>query len=84
MRKLSPRVVLSLTVFVIVFGLMAQAQKDDSSTENNITLAKLGVTEDQKTRIKALWETQTPSPHSGAQRSEDLEPISSGQSRLGR
>ena len=56
MRKLSLSVVLSLTVFVIVFGLMAQAQKDDSSTENNITLAKLGVTEDQKTRIKALWE----------------------------
>ena len=56
MRKLSLSVALFLTVFVIVFGLMAQAQKDDATTENNITLAKLGVTEAQKTKIKALWE----------------------------
>ena len=56
MRKLSIGVVCSLTVFAIVFGLMAQAQKDDAASEDNVTLAKLGVTEAQKTKIKALWE----------------------------
>ncbi len=56
MRKLSIGVVCSLTVFAIVFGLMAQVQKDDAAAEDNITLAKLGVTETQKTQVKALWE----------------------------
>lgn len=56
MRKLSIGVVCSLTVFAIVFGLMAQVQKDDAAAENNLTLAKLGVTETQKTQVKALWE----------------------------
>ena len=54
MRKLSVGVVCSLAVFAIVFGLMAQ--KDNAATENNVTLAKLGVTEAQKTQVKALWE----------------------------
>lgn len=54
MRKLSVGVVCSLAVFAIVFGLMAQ--KDDAATEGNVTLAKLGVTEAQKTQVKALWE----------------------------
>lgn len=54
MRKLSVGMVCSLAVFAIVFGLMAQ--KDDAATENNVTLAKLGVTEAQKTQVKALWE----------------------------
>ena len=56
MRKLSIGVVCSLTAFAIVFGLMAQVQKDDAAAEDNITLAKLGVTETQKTQVKALWE----------------------------
>ena len=56
MRKLSLSAVLFLTVFVIVFGLVAQAQKDDAAAEDNVTLAKLGVTEAQKTHVKALWE----------------------------
>ena len=56
MRKLSIGVVCSLTVFAIVFGLMAQVRKDDAAAEDNITLAKLGVTETQKTQVKALWE----------------------------
>ena len=56
MRKLRIGVVCSLTVFAIVFGLMAQAQKDDAAAEDNVTLAKLGVTEAQKTQVKALWE----------------------------
>ena len=54
MRKLSVGMVCSLAVFAIVFGLMAQ--KDDAATEGNVTLAKLGVTEAQKTQVKALWE----------------------------
>ena len=54
MRKLSVGMVCSLAVFAIVFGLMAQ--KDDAATENNVTLAQLGVTEAQKTQVKALWE----------------------------
>ncbi|MDE0040640.1 MAG: hypothetical protein OXT74_01275 [Candidatus Poribacteria bacterium] len=56
MRKLSIGVLLSLTVFAIVFGLMAHAQKDNAAAEDNVTLAKLGVTEAQKTQVKALWE----------------------------
>lgn len=55
MRKLSIGVLLSLTVFAIVAGLMAQAQKDEAA-EGGVTLAELGVTEEQKTQIKALWE----------------------------
>ena len=55
MRKLSIGVVCSLTVFAIAFGLMAQAQKDDAA-EDGVTLAELGVTEAQKTQVKALWE----------------------------
>ena len=56
MRKLSVGALLSLTTLAIVFGLVAQAQKDDAAAENSVTLAKLGVSEDQKTQIKALWE----------------------------
>ncbi|MDE0299973.1 MAG: hypothetical protein OXN17_15160 [Candidatus Poribacteria bacterium] len=55
MRKLSIGVLLSLTLFVIVAGLIAQAQKDDAA-EEGVTLAQLGVSEEQKTQIKALWE----------------------------
>ena len=54
MRKLIIGVVCSLAVFAIALGLMAQ--KDDAATEGNVTLAKLGVTEAQKTQVKALWE----------------------------
>ena len=56
MRKLSIGALLSLTALAIAFGLMARAQKDDAATEDSVTLAKLGVSEDQKTQIKALWE----------------------------
>ena len=56
MRKLSVGALLSLTALAIVFGLVAQAQKDDAAAENSVTLAKLGVSEHQKTQIKALWE----------------------------
>ncbi len=55
MRKLRIGVLLSLTVVAIAAGLMAQAQKDDAA-EEGVTLAQLGVTEEQKTQIKALWE----------------------------
>ena len=54
MRKLSVGMVCSLAVLAIVFGLMAQ--KNDAATEDNVTLAQLGVTEAQKTQVKALWE----------------------------
>ena len=54
MRKLSVGVVCSLAVLAIVFGLMAQ--KNGAATEDNVTLAQLGVTEAQKTQVKALWE----------------------------
>ena len=56
MRKLSIGALLSLTALAIAFGLMARAQKDDAATEDSVTLAKLGVSETQKTQIKALWE----------------------------
>ena len=56
MRKLSIGALLFLTALTIVFGLMAQTQKDDAAAENSVTLAKLGVSEHQKTQIKALWE----------------------------
>lgn len=55
MRKLGFGVLLSLTAIAIAAGLIAQAQKDDAA-EKGVTLAELGVTEDQKTQIKALWE----------------------------
>ena len=55
MRKLSIGALLSLTALAIAFGLMARAQKDDAATEDSVTLAKLGVSETQKTQIKALW-----------------------------
>lgn len=54
MRMLSVGMVCSLAVLAIVFGLMAQ--KNDAETEDNVTLAQLGVTEAQKTQVKALWE----------------------------
>ena len=54
MRKLIVGVVCSLAVLAIVFGLMAQ--KNGAATEDNVTLAQLGVTEAQKTQVKALWE----------------------------
>ena len=55
MRKLNIGIVCSLAVFAIALGLMAQAQKDDAA-EDGVTLAELGVTEAQKTQVKALWE----------------------------
>ena len=55
MRKLRIGVLLSLTALAIVAGLMAQAQKDNAA-EEGVTLAQLGVSEEQKTQIKALWE----------------------------
>ena len=54
MRKLSVGMVCSLAVLAIVCGLMAQ--KNGVATEDNVTLAQLGVTEAQKTQVKALWE----------------------------
>ena len=57
MRKLRMNLVFSLIVLATVFGFMAQAQKSEDNTEgDDITLTDLGVTEAQKTGIKALWE----------------------------
>lgn len=46
---------IGILVMLAACGVIAWAQKH-SSTEKGTTLADLGVTEEQKTQIKAMWE----------------------------
>ena len=58
MKKLWLSLVLSLLILMTLFGFFAQAQKrnKDTTNANGITLTDLGVTDAQKTKLKALWE----------------------------
>ncbi|MBI1925353.1 hypothetical protein HYR99_14015 [Candidatus Poribacteria bacterium] len=48
---------LFLLIFTASVGLLARAQKTEEAIEDKgITLADLGVTEEQKAQLKALWE----------------------------
>ena len=46
---------IGILVILAACGVIAWAQKN-SNTEKGTTLADLGVTEEQKTQIKAMWE----------------------------
>ena len=49
--------VLALLIFAIFFGFVTWAQKtEDGTQKEGVTLEALGVTAEQKERIKALWE----------------------------
>ena len=57
MLKFYIGLVLALLVFVIFFGFVTWAQKtEDGTKKEGVTLEALGVTAEQKERIKALWE----------------------------
>ena len=48
---------LALLIFAVFFGLVTWAQKtEDGTKKEGVTLEALGVTAEQKERIKALWE----------------------------
>ncbi len=56
MSKFYISIVLALLIFAIFFGFVAWAQKTENRTEDEgVTLEALGVTPEQKARIKALW-----------------------------
>ena len=48
--------VLGTLMCVAIFGVIAWAQKSSNDSEKGVTLADLGVTAAQQTKIKALWE----------------------------
>lgn len=48
--------VLGILMCVVIFGIIAWAQKSSDESEKGVTLADLGVTATQQTEIKALWE----------------------------
>jgi Spy/CpxP family protein refolding chaperone len=56
MRKLYASLTGLLLVLTAIFGIFARAQKTEKVPPNKgITLEDLGVTEEQKAQIKALW-----------------------------
>ncbi len=56
MSKFYISIVLALLIFAIFFGFVAWAQKTENRAEDEgVTLEALGVTPEQKARIKALW-----------------------------
>ncbi len=48
--------ILGTLMCVVIFGVIAWAQKSNNEGEKGVTLADLGVTAAQQTEIKALWE----------------------------
>ena len=48
--------ILGTLMCVVIFGVIAWAQKSNDESEKGVTLADLGVTPTQQTEIKALWE----------------------------
>ena len=57
MLKFYIGLVLALLIFATFFGFVTWAQKtEDGTKKEGVTLAALGVTEEQKAQIKALWE----------------------------
>ena len=47
---------LGLLMCVVLFGVIAWAEKNNNENQKGVTLADLGVTAAQKTQIEALWE----------------------------
>ena len=57
MPKFYINLTLALLIFAIFFGFATWAQKtEDGTQKEGVTLEALGVTAEQKERIKALWE----------------------------
>ena len=65
--------VLALLIFAAFFGFVTWAQKTEEGTKKEgVTLEALGVTAEQKERIKALWEFKR---QSHRQAIENLKPL---------
>lgn len=63
----------ALLMFATFCGVVTWAQKTEEGTKNEgVTLAALGVTEEQKTQIKALWELKR---QNHRQAIENLKPL---------
>lgn len=64
---------LVLLIFAVFFGFVTSAQKtEDGTKKEGVTLEALGVTAEQKERIKALWEFKR---QSYRQAIENLRPL---------
>ncbi len=57
MHKFYINLALALLIFATFFGIVTWAQKtEEGAQKEGVTLEALGVTAEQKERIKALWE----------------------------
>jgi Spy/CpxP family protein refolding chaperone len=73
MRKFYINLALALLIFATFFGFVTWAQKtEDGTKKEGVTLEALGVTAEQKERIKALWEFKR---QSHRQAIENLKPL---------
>ena len=73
MPKFYINLALALLIFAIFFGFVTWAQKtEDGTKKEGVTLEALGVTAEQKERIKALWEFKR---QSHRQAIENLKPL---------
>ena len=73
MLKICISFVLALLISVAFFGFVTGAQKtEDGTQKEGVTLEALGVTAEQKERIKALWEFKR---QSRRQAIENLKPL---------
>ena len=73
MRKFYISLVPALLIFATLFGFVTWAQKTEEGTKKEgVTLEALGVTAEQKERIKALWEFKR---QSRRQAIENLKPL---------
>ena len=73
MSKFYIGLVLALLIFTTVLGFVTWAQKTENGVEKEgVTLEALGVTPEQKTQIKALWELKR---QSHRQAIENLKPL---------
>ena len=73
MPKFYINLALALLIFAVFFGFVTWAQKtEDGTKKEGVTLEALGVTAEQKERIKALWEFKR---QSHRQAIENLKPL---------
>ena len=73
MHKFYINLALALLIFATFFGFVTWAQKtEDGTKKEGVTLEALGVTAEQKERIKALWEFKR---QSHRQAIENLKPL---------
>ena len=73
MPKFYINLALALLIFATFFGFVTSAQKtEDGTKKGGVTLEALGVTAEQKERIKALWEFKR---QSHRQAIENLKPL---------